>query len=413
MNAARRYSAVTFLTWLPTGLYVAPLVLLMLDRGLSVPTVALVGIAYSVTCAVLELPTGGLADAIGRRAVLLASCVASLAGLVMLGLATTVALFALSSFLRGVARALGSGPAEAWYVDTVHAQSGPDAPISAGLARGQVAGSAALAIGTLAGGLIPLGLQGVVAVPLAIPIFIAAATEAVRLVIIVVAMPEPNHQRQTIRMVLRSVPVNVVDGLRMAVRHSVLTRLMLITGAIGVALATIELLTPSWLATLTGTFEAAGVVYAIVAALGFAASAVGGSLSGGVERKVGSPARTGMVGLVVMAVSLVLLAGAALTDGALGLILAGVAYFAIFVGLGIVNPAANTVMHGQVESNRRATVLSVQSLALQAAGVLGVNLLARVPSTALAFGLVALLIGASVLLLRSIQTVPEPALNRA
>ena len=192
MNPGRRFSLVTFLTWLPVGFYVAPQVLLMLDRGLSVPTIAAVGIAYSVTTALLELPTGGLADVIGRRAVLLASCAASLAGLLVLGFATTAMVFALSGILQGVARALGSGPAEAWYVDAVHAIDGPDAPIGKGLAHSRVAGSAGLAIGTISGGLIPLAFTGIVAVPLALPMFVAAAVEAVRLFVIIAAMPEPS-----------------------------------------------------------------------------------------------------------------------------------------------------------------------------------------------------------------------------
>ena len=289
MNPGRRFALITFLTWLPTGLYVAPLVLLMLDRGLSVPTIAAVGIAYSLTTALLELPTGGLADVIGRRAVLLASCAASLASLVMLGFATTAIVFAVSSFLRGVARALGSGPAEAWYVDTVHAVQGPDAPIGKGLAHGQVASSAGLAIGTITGGLIPLAFTGVVAVPLAIPVFAAAAVEAVRFFVIITAMPEPRSRDERgsggglpgrLRgLGPRAVGRTVRDGLRLARFDPVLLRLVAITGCLGIMLATIELLTPPWLATVTGTFETAGIAYAIVAALGFAASAVGSSLS--------------------------------------------------------------------------------------------------------------------------------------
>jgi hypothetical protein len=49
--------AVTFLTWLPAGLYTAPLVLLLLDRGLSLAAVAAIGAVYSVTVVALELPT--------------------------------------------------------------------------------------------------------------------------------------------------------------------------------------------------------------------------------------------------------------------------------------------------------------------------------------------------------------------
>ncbi len=130
--ATRRYAVLSFLLWLPAGLYLVPLVLLMLERGLSVATVAVVGVAYGLTVAVCELPTGGLADVLGRRPVLIASAVAGAAGLLLLGLAGTVALLVLSAMLRGLARALSTGPLEAWYVDAAQAAD-PDVAVERGL----------------------------------------------------------------------------------------------------------------------------------------------------------------------------------------------------------------------------------------------------------------------------------------
>ncbi len=66
-GATRRFALICFLSWLPTGLFIPVLVLLLLDRGVSLPAVAALGVAYSVTIMVLELPTGGLADVVGRR----------------------------------------------------------------------------------------------------------------------------------------------------------------------------------------------------------------------------------------------------------------------------------------------------------------------------------------------------------
>jgi MFS family permease len=410
INATRRYALITFLTWLPTGLYVAPMVLLMLDRGLSVPTIAAVGLAYSLTCATLELPTGGLADVLGRRAVLLGASLASLAGLVLLGLATTAAVFAIAAFLRGAARALGSGPAEAWYVDTMHANG--DTDIGPGIARGSVSGSLGLAIGTITGGLIPLALTGLVAVPLAVPVLLGAVVELVRLVVVMVAMPEPRHQRPGLRKILLGVPLTVREGLRLGLRDGVLARILFVTGCVGIALASIELLTPAWLAKITGRLETASIAYAIVAALGFAASAAGAALSARVVRIAGTPARGGIVGLSIMASALLMLAGSATLTGNRTVVAAAVAYCLIFVGLGIANPAAATLTHDRVESAQRATVLSVQSLAAQLVGAVGVNALARLSDRAglaLTFSVVALLIGGSGLTLRGVTlTKREP-----
>jgi len=96
-----------------------------------------------------------------------------------------------------------------------------------------------------------------------------------------------------------------------------------------------------------------------------------------------------------------------------GLGLAALSYFALFVGLGICSPAFATSTHARVESGQRATILSLQSLALQTAGVIGVNVLSRVSeltSPAVAFIAIAVVIGTSKLALRTIgQTVTSYA----
>lgn len=76
-TARRRFVAVSFLFWLPAGLVMAPMVLLFTERGLSLTVIAGAFAAHSLTAAALELPTGGLSDVIGRRAVLVEAPVCS------------------------------------------------------------------------------------------------------------------------------------------------------------------------------------------------------------------------------------------------------------------------------------------------------------------------------------------------
>jgi hypothetical protein len=373
-SAGRRYALLSFLLWLPAGLYLVPLVLLMLDRGLTVSTIAVVGVAYGLTIAVLELPTGGLADVLGRRPVLIASAVAGAAGLLLLGLAGTVALFLASAVLRGAARALSTGPLEAWYVDTVHAEHGRDTDLTTGLARGEVAGSLALAAGTLVGGLLPLVTGDVGPLPaLAVPVLLAAGVEVLRAVL-TTRLPEPPHPRTTATEVLRGVPATVAAGLRVAGRDRVLTRLLLAAAGAGIALGTIELLTPAWLAGLS-TGPRAAATYAVVAAAGFGADAAGGLLAARTVRLCGSHARAAAAGWTVSALALAGLGGCALLSGAMATVLAGVAYCLLFAGLGAAFPAQAHLLHDRVEPGERATVLSVQSLLMQAVGAVAIPLI--------------------------------------
>ena len=366
-TAARRYAQLSFLLWLPAGLYLVPLVLLMLDRGLPVATIAVVGACYGLTTAALELPTGGLADVLGRRPVLVASAVAGAAGLLLLGLATTIVLFVASAVLRGVARALSTGPLEAWYVDTVHAEQGRDTDLTAGLARGEVAASLALGAGTLIGGFVPLVLGGAGPLPvLAVPVLLAAGVEVLRAVL-TARLPEPPHPRPSAAAVLRGVPATVAAGLRVAGRDRALTRVLLAAAGAGVALGTIELLTPAWLAGLSGGPRAAAT-YAVVAAAGFGADAAGGMLAAWTVRRCGTHARAAAAGWTVSALALAGLAGCTVLSGTVATVLAATAYCLLFVGLGAAFPAQAHLLHERVEPGERATVLSVQSLLMQGVG---------------------------------------------
>jgi MFS family permease len=366
MRASRTYALVTFLVWLPVGLYSAPMVLLLLDRGFDLATVAAIGATYGLTTAALELPTGGLADVLGRRTVLVAAAVANLLALGLLGLATTLVPLLVSALLRGVGRALSTGPAEAWFVDAVHAAEGPDADLTPGLARGATAGSAALAIGTVVGGVLPI-LTG----ELALPVLVGAAFEAVLLVVVLRGMTEVPRPRTTARAVLAGVPATIRTGLRLGLRDPVLARIMVATGALGVALVAIELLTPGWLNEITGEPTSAGLAYGIVAAVGYAADALGASAGPWVARRLGGASRAAAAGFGGAAAALAGLAVVTRLDGMPGIVAVGLAYCVFFIGLGIATAPMADLLHGRVGADRRATVVSVQSLTLQILGAGG------------------------------------------
>ncbi|GLW06261.1 hypothetical protein Misp01_13910 [Microtetraspora sp. NBRC 13810] len=368
-SARRRFAVISFLSWLPTGLTIAPMVLLMSERGLSVAEIGLVSAIYSALCIALELPTGGLADVIGRRWTLAASAAFALAGVAMMAFATSLWPFALSAVLRGIGRALSSGPAEAWYVDTLHAVEGPDADLKPGLARGGAMGSVSLAVGVLAGGLIPLLVPDGPVSPLAVPVLASVVASAVLLVAALVTMPEPPRHRTTLGTVLRGVPETVRDGLRLALRDLGLRRLLLISFAFGVALNSIELLTPQRLASLTGQAETGGTLYALVAALGFGAGAAGSALAPAAARLFRGSVGGSIAGVVVMAGAVGALAASVALDGVPGMVATAAAYVVIYAALSAVGVLRSEMMHRRVASGRRATLMSVSSLQLQFGGM--------------------------------------------
>ncbi|MDP9443143.1 MAG: MFS transporter, partial [Actinomycetota bacterium] len=175
-SARRRFLLLRGLRWFPTGLLIPVLVLLLLDRGLSLGQIGLVTAAQGVMVLLLELPTGALSDAIGRRPVLLLATAFQLASLALLAAADSLGLLVVVFALQGVYRALESGPLEAWYVDTTQGAD-PDADIESGLARGGVVLGLAISAGTLASsGLVLLGPVGGVE-QLVLPVLAALGLE--------------------------------------------------------------------------------------------------------------------------------------------------------------------------------------------------------------------------------------------
>ncbi|GAA2874443.1 hypothetical protein GCM10010517_35110 [Streptosporangium fragile] len=379
----RRYVTVCVLFWLPLGLTIAPLILLFTERGMAMAAIAGFFAAHSLTTAALELPTGGLSDVLGRRAVLAAGGLLNLTALTLQALGTTAWALTLGMALMGAGRALSSGPAEAWYVDAVQAHSGPGAELRTGLARGSSATSAALATGTLVGGALPwlLGLgpdvgarlseatSGLV-LPLSVPPLLGAAIELVFVLYVLTTLREPPRPVATVRDALRGIPATVADGLRLGGRDALVRRVLIGAGAAGGALATVELLTPGRAAALTGASESGAVLFAALACAGFVCSGIGSHLAPLTARLAGSGERAVLAGLGTGVSGLLLLGGTAASTGAVSPVLAATGYGLVYLGLGAAGPNENDLLHRRVTRAGRATALSVQSLALQLVGAL-------------------------------------------
>jgi len=150
----QRFALLSALRWFPVGLYLPVAILLMQARGLDLATIGGLYAIYGVVTVGLELPTGGLADVVGRRAVLVTAALATTLSLAIAAVAHDVPTFAIGMVVGAVGRALGSGPLDAWFVDAVHAVD-PEASVRHGLSRAQSAEALALGLGAILGGFTP------------------------------------------------------------------------------------------------------------------------------------------------------------------------------------------------------------------------------------------------------------------
>ncbi len=368
-SARRRYLTLVALRWLPTGLLIPVTVLLALSRGLSLTEIGLVFSIQGLVVLALELPTGGLTDALGRRPILI---LASLVGLVSLGLlyvADSVPLFAASVALQGVFRALDSGPLEAWYVDATLAAD-PRAEIEHGLSAGSTVLSLAIACGALvSGGLV--ALDPFDAIPtLALPLLVALALGVVNVLAITLLMTETPKARgaRAIASSVQAVPRVIADGIGLLRSSRVLLALVGVELFWGFSMVTFESLFPVRLSEVVGDTDQAAALMGPVTSIAWFASAAGAALIVTVSRRIGV-ARSAAMLRIVQGATIVAMG---LIAGPLGVV---IAYLACYVAHGASNPMHMTLLHRQVDGPHRATVLSMNSMIAQPAGALGAILL--------------------------------------
>ncbi|WP_418276872.1 MFS transporter [Isoptericola jiangsuensis] len=387
----RRFVALSALRWFPTGLAVPVLVLLMRERGLDLATIGVVGAVYSVTILVLELPSGGLADVVGRRPVLLVSSALSLVAALGFAVGASVPALLVAYAVFGVARALDTGPLQSWYVDAVLAID-PRTDLRPALSRAAAAEAAGLGAGAVTAGLLvavsPFPEHDAVVVALSTPFLVAAAVGAVHLAAVWwwvderLPVVEGSGEAPTrLRAAVAGVPATIARGLALALRGGPVRRVVLFTLTLGFALAGIELLAPISFAEMLGGEARAATAYSVLVTAGFAGSAAGSALAPACARLLRSSPRA------VLFASL----AAALALGAVAVPVLGVAaaaFVAFYLLLGVAGPLVDDLTHRAVTATERTTVLSVSSTALQLGGaVVGVGVGALAQSTSVATGL--------------------------
>lgn len=132
-------------------------VFLIRDGGLSLFQVMLVNAAFTAAQLVCEVPTGVVADTIGRRASMLLAMSTLLISTLLYVLSPIVGWgftgFFLASLILGLGYTFQTGAVEAWLVDALDA-TGFTGPKERIFARGQIAFGAGMLSGSLLGGVI-------------------------------------------------------------------------------------------------------------------------------------------------------------------------------------------------------------------------------------------------------------------
>ena len=373
-QARRVLLLLSFTRWFPVGLTIGVTTLLALERDMNL---AQIGVIFSMQGFVvlgLELPTGGFADALGRRPVLVASAVVALVSGLVFVTAHTFTAFVVALLLQGVFRALDSGPLESWYVDTAHADD-PTTRVEDGLARaGMVLGLAIASGALLSGGLIAWHpVRSMTALEL--PYWVAIGFFVLHLVAVAVLVREPRtHVDATgFRRALasaRQAPGVVVDGIRTLGASRVLLALVLVEVFWSVGMIAFETLMPVRLAEVAGGETRAGALMGPVSAAAWGLFAVGSAAAGLTSRRIG----VGWTALAARVLNGVFVVVMGLMAGPVGLV---TAFLITYTLHGSGGPVHSALLHRQAQPRNRTTVLSMNSMV--AGGCYSLGLLALGP----------------------------------
>ncbi|GAA4406948.1 hypothetical protein GCM10023168_22460 [Fodinibacter luteus] len=366
-EAERRLYLLTVTRWFPVGLVVGIFVLVQTGRGLSIAQAATVGGIMGIACFLLELPTSGFADAVGRRPVYLAAAVVNVIAALAYALAQDFWAFVVAGALMGAFRALDSGPLEAWFVDTVHV-SEPGADVDRQLSREGTLVGGAIALGAvLSGGLIwwdPVrtvaGFEGVSALDAAV--WVSVALTVVHLVAAAVLMHEPRLPAAEGRTRLahaltesRQTPAVIHSGLRLLGTNRVLLALVVAEVFWSIGMITFESLMPLRLEEMLGSSQQAGALVGPVSAAGWGLFAAGSWLAGVSSARLGV-ARAAMLGRTLNAIGAVVMG---LVAGPVALV---VAYLFTYSMHGMNGPPHAALLHREADASNRSTVLSIDSM---------------------------------------------------
>jgi MFS family permease len=358
----RRYFAIVGVFTLSASLIWGVNTLFLLEAGLDILGVFVAGAAFTAGNVLFEIPTGVVADTVGRRASLLLSaailCASTLAYVAIPQTSwSPLAPFVVASMALGLGFSFYSGALEAWLVDAL-AASGFAGSLDAVFSRGAIVSGAAMLIGTLGGGL--LGQ-----IDLGLPFLVRSALLALAFAIALIGLRDLGFRARPLRLdTLRAELAAVAKaGLRFGWSQRSLRRLML---ASAVQSSFVIWGFYAWQPYFQELLDTDAVWFTGVIAAAVALSTMlGNAMVDYLARLCGK--RT----------TLLLWAAALQTLAAIGIGLAPsfptalLCLLIVTATMGVVSPVRQAYLHQSVPGEQRATVVSFDSMVANIGGVAG------------------------------------------
>jgi MFS family permease len=355
----KTYVTLTLLSTLASSFIWGINTLFLLDAGLTVTEAFAANAFFTAGQVLFEVPTGVVADTVGRRASYLLGAATLFAStlfyLLLWQLHGPFWSWALASVLLGLGFSFFSGATEAWLVDGLRFTQ-YSGTLESAFAKGQIASGAAMLVGSVAGGVVAQWTS------LGVPYLLRAVLLGVTFLVALVSMRDLGFEPQKRISVAGKMRDIVRSSLRNGLQNPPVRWLMLaapFTGGVGIyAFYAMQ----PFLLELYGrnSYSVAGVAAAMMAG----AQILGGSL-------------VPHLGRLVRLRTSFLLAGGVTSTAALALlgVVGGFAGALVLLGLwalvfAATTPVRQAFINGLIPSEERATILSSDNLLASSGGVL-------------------------------------------
>lgn len=327
----------------------------LISRGLDLFEVNLVNVFFFVTIITAEVPTGAIADTLGRRASFIASCGFHAVGMFAYAIGDSFWWFALAETIAAIGHTCMSGAFQAWLVDELK-YHGSEEPLERILARGVQVQAIMSVFGAMGGAVIAHANP-------AFPWVAGGVASCVVGAVAILRMEERSFTRRpsSVRDGLRSMLAAIRVGIRYGQRDRAV-RFILATGVVH-AFA-VQALNMQWqpffAPHISGPFVL-GIIYAGIAM----STTAGAAIAPYLLARLASERRTIVVALVVIGVGTIVAASAS------SLLVALPAFLLHEVGRGFHRPVKEAYLNRHIPSTERATILSVESFVWHLGGVVG------------------------------------------
>src|SRR3954468_15706544 len=331
----------------------------LLDAGLSNLEAFAANAFFTAGMVLFEVPTGIVADTIGRRASYLAGTVtltvATLLYVWLWDVRAAFWLWALASLALGLGFTFFSGAVEAWLVDALHA-TGFAGELETVFGRGQIVGGVAMLGGALGGGVLAKEVS------LGFPFVLRAAVLAVMFVVAWALMRDigftPDRTGRPLAQMRRLAGASIEYGWRVSAVKWLMVQ-ALVTGGVGIY---------GFYALQPYLLELYGDPHAYVIAGLSAGIVAGAQILGGLAAPLirGRFRRRTSALLLTATLSAATLLAIGLFESFWAAIALAVVWALLFAAT---MPIRQAYLNGLIPSRERATILSFDSLMTSSGGV--------------------------------------------